>query len=251
MNKEMIDLSICVTVKNRSLVKYSSKSGKSKMDILHLFPKMVESLADAVKIPQLHPPILQPGDRQSDVPAEYKVELSITDWRSDDWPLEEWIYEKAGDLPVVLNHINDEYFSRGKGLNIAAKNSRGTKLFFCDADILTPREFIKFALSDNRCLFPICMDEKTGWAGVMGGSIYGYGICVLTKDIFDKIGPWPEWTSWGGEDNVMWNRANKGLRSAREIWRNKFEGLIHQWHPKRREHYERPDRWHWDKSGGK
>ena len=205
-------LSICVTIKNRSIMKHRSAAGEDK--IVYPFPKMVENLANIVK----------PSDN---------IELVVSDWHSDDWPLEQWIYDKAGPMSVTVNYVDDEFFSRGRGLNIAARSAKGSKLFFCDADIIIPRGLIEFILSDDRCLFPAAPN------------LVGHGLCVLSKEMFNQIGPWPEWTSWGGEDDTMWHRATKNKYN---IWRKKVEGLIHQWHPKQHQYYEHPDLWDWNRS---
>src|SRR4051794_22976017 len=105
----MTTLSICVTVKNRSRVRVADHE-------LRLFPDCIESIARATS-------------RQT------PVELVVADWESDDWPLNEWLPQAIADTPTRLISMTGT-FSRGRGLNAAARASDGALLFFLDADML-------------------------------------------------------------------------------------------------------------------
>jgi hypothetical protein len=59
----------------------------------------------------------------------------VTDWESDDWPLKEWLEDAAKPIPVQLITVKGQS-SRGKGLNIAAKNARANNLLVQDTDML-------------------------------------------------------------------------------------------------------------------
>src|SRR5690606_11235741 len=58
-------LSICTTIKNRSRLRVDGHE-------LRLFPNCVASIIESI-------------------PKDLHCELVVTDWESDDWPLEEWL----------------------------------------------------------------------------------------------------------------------------------------------------------------
>ncbi len=66
-------LSICMTVKNRSRVPVDGRE-------LMLMPNCVQSIVDSVG-------------------SGFECEIVVSDWGSDDWPLQEWLVEAAA--PVV------------------------------------------------------------------------------------------------------------------------------------------------------
>ena len=90
-------LSVCITVRNRSLVKV----GRST---LRLLPNCIDSLRAA---------LLERSD----------VELVISDWESDDWPLRDRVPDAANPIPSTLVTVTGP-FSRGRGLNVAADAAR-------------------------------------------------------------------------------------------------------------------------------
>src|SRR5437879_2395376 len=103
-------LSICVTIKNRSRATIDHRR-------LSLFPNCVASVVRSL--------------------ASYPCsELVIADWRSDDWPLADWVEQAAAPVPVRVLSVDAPGFSRGKGLNRAASAAKGDALLFLDADCL-------------------------------------------------------------------------------------------------------------------
>ena len=123
-------LSICTTVKNRSIVR--CEHGELK-----LFPNCVDSIIRARgAIPEL--------------------ELIVADWESNDWPLEQWLYEAAGPVPVQIVRMSGT-FSRGRGLNAAAAAAHGEFLFFLDADALVSESVLRSGISamqEGKAYFP-------------------------------------------------------------------------------------------------
>src|SRR5215510_8347818 len=101
-------LSICTTIKNRSRVTVEGRE-------LLLFPRCVESI-------------------RASVGRELPCELVVADWGSDDWPLDEWLPGAASPIPVRIIQL-DGTFSRGRGLNAAARAARGDLYFFADSDV--------------------------------------------------------------------------------------------------------------------
>jgi glycosyltransferase involved in cell wall biosynthesis len=199
-------ISICITVKNRSKLHADGRE-------LALLPKCVESIVECVK-------------------PEDNVELVISDWHSDDWPLEEWVEEAAKPMPVKLVAV-DGYFSRGRGLNIAFDNAVGDVLLFLDADMIACRGQIDkgcWHVAKGRAFFPICWkytdpDHQHGkWIPA------ACGIVMIARDVFVRAGKWPELRSWGREDNQL----HDAVKRIAPIVRERLPGLRHQWHPEGR-----------------
>ena len=78
-------LSICVALKNRSLVMADGRE-------LRLFPNCVRSIVQSLD-------------------GTLPTELVVADWDSDDWPLDEWLPEAAAGIPLRVAQI--EGASRG------------------------------------------------------------------------------------------------------------------------------------------
>lgn len=198
-----MNLSICVTVKNRSRADVDGEE-------LLLFPKCVQSIVDAV----------EPG---------ISCELVVADWHSDDWPLNEWIHEYAHPIPVNILQLEGG-FSRGLGLNIAANAAKSDFLLFADTDLLLGSEVIDSGLTllrENKAYFPILyyFNDTThtdGW-----WNHYSYGNCFVTKKMFNEAGQWPEYKTWGKEDDHFYENVGK----VAEVFREQSGGFFHQWHP--------------------
>src|SRR5689334_1052682 len=124
-------LSICITVKNRSVVCAADQE-------LRLLPNCVASIAQS---------------RIDNMP----MELVVADWESNDWPLGEWLDHAANPLSARVVTMYGT-FSRGRGLNAAAKAARGDILFFLDADVLVS-EFVLLRAAEiarqGKAYFPI------------------------------------------------------------------------------------------------
>jgi glycosyltransferase involved in cell wall biosynthesis len=209
-------LSVCVSLKNRSRVVHEGRD-------LALFPNCVRSLADAVAGIQRVGP----------------VELVVADFRSDDWPLAEWLVEAAGGLQTYVVPVEGSV-SRGRGLNVAAAHARCDRLFLCDADIMIEPKALRRALEvidRGHVWLPICryLDEE---GGLEKWQEFGYGIAALNRSMFDAAGGVPEYYSWGGEDVLFFER----LALHTVIVREQCGELNHQWHPGclRFEHYKYP-----------
>jgi hypothetical protein len=217
-------------VKNRS--RLPTKSG-----VLELLPRTVGSLAKAVRAIK-----------------GFSVELLIADWQSTDWPLDSWVYKKVGKLPTLILPVRDEFFSRGKGLNLAAKVSHGEMLFFTDADVLIPADMLTRIMAckaKNQACFPICWREDFPFDREKGRWItWGYGLCAVTREVWKKVGGWKEWSSWGGEDLMFFKKVVQVV-GKRGINRPRVLGLIHQWHPHGVGSYQKPDSWHWKQERSK
>ena len=196
-------LSICVTVKNRSRLLVDGRERT-------LFPNCVKSIAHAV-------------------PSHVSCELVVTDWASEDWPLGEWLEETARPIPVQLVTLQGP-FSRGRGLNVAARAARAPNLLFLDADVLLCREVVTRGLQvvgEGKAYFPFFYyfldpEHERGWWWD-----YGYGQCMTSTAVYERSGGWPEYDAYGKEDTDFFARMTSVTHTVRE----KVDGFYHQWHP--------------------
>jgi hypothetical protein len=201
--KHRPELSICVTVKNRSLVYAAGR-------VLALFPNCVGSII-------------------ASVPRELSCELVVADWQSDDWPLVEWMPEVVGTNPTTIVTMSGE-FSRGRGRNAAAQAANSDQLFFLDADCLISEFLLQRTaevLASGSAYFPILYSYSdpqhlTGW-----WRHKGFGNCMISRDAFELAGRFPEYDYWGREDVDFFD----SVAAIQEIVREEIEGFYHQWHP--------------------
>lgn len=204
----MHKLSICINIKDRSLV--TTEHGN-----LYLFPECIKSLNACIDY----------------IPLE--TELVIADWMSTDWPIRTWINTELPDKDIYLLSVHGKYFNHGKGRNIAAEYASGDVLFFLDADmIVVPELFTEGvkALSRGEIFCPIAQyyttpdRSKSDWCKRPG--------CMMIKrEIFYKVGKWPEYKQWGFEDFAFIEALQKDYK----ITFQKIPGYIHQWHPQEKE----------------
>ena len=198
-------LSICISLKNRSRVNHEKRR-------LELFPNCVRSLVEAA----------------ANIAAGELIELVVADFGSDDWPLVEWLPQRIGNLAYQIISVPGP-FSRGKGLNIAAKYAKSEQLFLCDADILFETVALQRALAvlgQGQVWLPVCrylneVGEPVFWQDL------GYGLVALSREIFELAEGVPEFESWGGEDEILRDALATCAKSVRE----RSQGLYHQWHP--------------------
>jgi len=161
-------------------------------------------------------------------------EIVIVDFGSDDYDLNS-LHLRYPLLEFIIIK-NEDYFSRGKGLNIGYHHSTKSNIFFCDADMfLSNRNLFDKAydeLNNNKILFPICFSlcEPSHQIGYWRRS--GYGMSLMTRDILETNNfKWSEYDSLGKEDDDFWSFFNKlNVCSRYEI-----NGYYHQWHPESQE----------------
>lgn len=196
-------LSICVALKNRSRVVVEGHE-------LRLFPNCVDSIRRSV------------GD-------DISAELVVADWNSDDWPLDQWLPQAVGSLDLRIVPMEGS-FSRGRGLNAAARAARGDILFFTDADcLMCPALFHAGILQVNAtaAYFPVLYsysdpEQVEGW-----WRHSGYGNCMLLRRTWEESGGWPEYNTWGREDDDFLKR----VLAVANVVREEAPGFFHQWHP--------------------
>lgn len=177
---------------------------------LHLFPRLVTSLVDATR---------EMGC----------VELVVSDWKSDDWPLNTWLPQQAHPIPTRIIPVHGP-FCRGRGRNVAAQHAKGDILFFLDADCLVSQELFSSGIPHvlaGKSYFPVLFsfdssEHRAGW-----WRHEGFGNCIVLRDVFRQVRGWPELPTWGREDDVFHSR----VAERTEIVREEVPGFYHQWHP--------------------
>jgi glycosyltransferase involved in cell wall biosynthesis len=200
-------LSICITCKNRSLVDINGHK-------LKLFPRCIDS-------------ILAISDEINE-----ELELVVSDWGSDDWPLEEWLPQKIdGRIPLTIVPIEKEGFSRGVGLNTSFYQAEGDKIFFLDTDMLFESSYVfnigLEVLEKGMASFPICFSYKDNKHEEGWWRATGYGNVMVNRDDFMAVGHWWEKDTWGKEDDNLVYKLSRMVK----IWRENTPGFFHQWHP--------------------
>jgi len=113
---------------------------------------------------------------------------------------------------------------------MAAAAAAADTLLFTDADSLLSRALIETGLqclAGGKAFFPVLYsfdgpEHQTGW-----WRHEGYGNCMISRTTFDGAGRWPEYRSWGKEDNVFVARVS----AVAEVVREEVPGFFHQWHP--------------------
>jgi len=205
-------LSVCIAVKNRSRLVHNHR-------ILDLFPRTVRSLSNVAE--EIGP-----------------IELVIADYGSTDWPLDKWL-RSGGKLLVKIVNVEGD-FSRGEGLNIAARHACSDRLFLTDADVVVHSSAIERglnSLSQGITRFPIFKHtnqhgQEDRWED------FTKGLAFVMRDRLVECGGVPEFRSWGGEDDLFF----ESMKAKYPVQRERDEGLIHQWHPEssRHENYVNP-----------
>lgn len=177
-----------------------------------------------------------------DNPSLY--EIVITDFDSDDCDLHQVLQKSRVPFKIVPSH--DKFFSRGKGLHLAALCAQYDLLMFFDIDMAVSSPlywaWVRRHTSPEKVIFPICYGlHKNAPMGIKGNTknpIYsngfwrdeGYGMAAFHRETYLKVGGWDyRIARWGGEDNDLhWHcKQEQGL----EIIRRKSIYLFHRWHP--------------------
>lgn len=156
----------------------------------------------------------------------------------------EWLVADFGSTDIELASLpalrvlpRTLPFHKTAALNQLAREARGERLFFLDADMLVPRDFLvqlQRRVSRKRAWFPICYSLHEGrpatqTAGHGWWRKTGFGNCGLLAEDFHRLGGWDEqFRSWGKEDDDLYHRCR---RHGITIQRERYEGFFHQWHP--------------------
>lgn len=155
-------------------------------------------------------------------------EICIADFNSDDtnW---DWLSE----IDIARLEKVKGSFSIGKGKNAAGDMATSDIIFFLDADLIVSREALKAAkraCENNLVYAPIMYMDQQGWA------THSFGQVAMLKDTWAKCKRWPEWHSYGGEDNIFIHQFGQ------HIIRDFQPGLVHQYHDQelREKYYRNP-----------
>ena len=196
-------LSVCISLKERSRVQHGEKE-------LEPFPNCVRSLRAAAE-------------------TAGPLELVVADFHSKDWPMGDWLARQSTDKFQIQCIPETGSFSRGRGLNTAARHATSDNLFLCDADILVSEAAIERGmaiLKQGKASFPVCRYTHEDGRLAFWQDL-GFGLTFVNRHILTAAGGVPEFNSWGGEDDLLRDR----LRGFVGEVRRRDEGLVHQWHP--------------------
>ena len=159
-------------------------------------------------------------------------EIVIADFHSEDWPLAEWVETMATPIPVKIVQV-DGPFSAGKGLNVAGDNASADNMLFIGADVLVTHELIVEGLArlaKGQLYVPqptLYKDPAHHWR--MVGTEFS-GTQFMTREMWQRVGHFPEFRSPGLCDVVWFERAVK-MMGDEHIVLQPHAGLFHQWHP--------------------
>ncbi len=195
-------VSVCVCVKNRS--RLDTEEG-----VKTPFPNCVRALS---KIHQSAGPI----------------ELVVADFASDDWPLKEWLDENLNGMTCQVLPLEGD-FSKGRGINETVRSARSDNILLYDADMVIDQSAFITGLSilaKQTSFFPI-VENLDPDGNPNGWHEDGLGMAFLTKKVFEAAGGVPEFHSWGGEDDLLFENVAR----VSPVERFKLRGLQHQWHP--------------------
>lgn len=201
-------LSVCVSLKNRSIVQYEG-------DLFPLFPNCVEALDEA------------------STSFGGEIELVIADFESNDAPPNEWIHDNTNRLRIQIVNLRGP-FSRGRGFNEAVRNAHSDRILLLDADMLIDAMGLRRAndlikrnaiwFPSYRCLNRDGTDDK--W------NDFRLTTLAIGRDVYEAAGGMPEFRSWGGDGELLYDRVRRYGVVVRERW----PGLRHQWHPESLRH---------------
>jgi glycosyltransferase involved in cell wall biosynthesis len=118
-------------------------------------------------------------------------------------------------------------WSIGRAKNVAAQASEGDILFFLDADLVVPQEIIdkiRTFVPMGYVYSPIMFMENEQGAPYGEWAISSFGQIAVTREQWENR-PWPEWTSYGGDDNYFFHPYKYG-----KYIRDQVFDFNHQWH---------------------
>ena len=200
----MPELSICIPVKNRSRVEVDGH-------VLSLLPNCIRALASIYRL----------GD---------DWQIVVADWSSDDLPLSGWIDNMADPIPVKMVTM-PEPFCCGRGLNKAAELADAPNLLFLATDMVMDRPTMDAGmrhLAVGEAYVPLPMLAMDPEHKTLAFGELAVGTTFITKALFEKAGPFPEFHSHGLCDTVWTARADAEKIPIRV---EASPGLLHQWHP--------------------
>ena len=205
-NNLVTNISVCVALKNRTVFEHNGKT-------YYPFKNFVKSLTHI--------------DRH-----KFNIQLVVADFNSDDIKIESWIYDEIKHVELKIVKVDDEYFSRGRGLNVAVDNAKFDILFLTDADMVIGKKVIERGVLNvvkrGRTFFPIAtkhIDDKmkvTRWFQT------GTGNVMITRAMYDLMGRFNEYKTWGKEDKKFYDKM---ISLNKKVVREKCKGFHHQWHP--------------------
>lgn len=172
-----------------------------------------------------------------------KLRLSVFDCGSNDVDDLHSKIERAWNKRSGLTFASEPMvFNKSTVVNNAVRQARTENVFLCDADMLFPKNHVwqyYYRVWNGRAWFPICFNlgkERPTRMSAENGDwrLAGTGNVGITKTDFNRIGGLDErFTSYGGEDMDLYNRACSKI----QVIRDKYPEFYHIEH-------DRDTEWH-------
>jgi glycosyltransferase involved in cell wall biosynthesis len=164
------------------------------------------------------------------------IELSVFDCNSTDIPALEQEIRKQWKGKLVFRS-EPVAFSRSYTFNRAVEQATSPVVFICDADMSVPENIVRLCnqyTGHKRVWYPIVYFLFRDKPAVIapGNGVWeqysGKGMVACLKEDFTAIGKLNErFTSWGAEDNELWERFYK---AGYTVITNRQPGMLHHWH---------------------
>lgn len=164
------------------------------------------------------------------------IELSVFDCNSDDIPDLLIAIRKTWNGELVFDQAKIP-FSRSATFNRAVLQASHPVIFICDADMSVPENIVELCngyTGKKRVWYPIVyflFKDKPAKIGPGNGVWEEYsakGMLACLKEDFKAVGGLNEqYTTWGAEDNELWERF---YQNGFVVISNKQKGLLHHWH---------------------
>lgn len=201
-------INIFQVVKNRSKVQL--EDGR----VLFLYPNCIDSIIENIKS------------------SNFKYKLYVCDFKSDDYPLKEWLPRKLNDIiDYEIITVKNDFFDKGFALNLSREIFTSEDfIVYLDVDNIVTKQFIYRIENRYKCdnsvgfFAPIFLDQNNNGHK----SLESVGNAWIKHKDLMRLPPWINMRCWGGEDTIFLYNC---IRSSMTVYRETDVDLYHQWHP--------------------
>jgi hypothetical protein len=149
--------------------------------------------------------------------SKYGVELVVTVYCPIELRSNDWFEVTSPRLRSTTIKAYGEY-SRGQGMNLAARVCRSNWLFLCDVDLLATTEVLArgiASLSTGKAYFPIPSSQGPDETSSLK-QMSRFCASFVTREKFWESGGCPENVTWSGGDNVLFAQVAKSTETYRD-----------------------------------
>lgn len=164
------------------------------------------------------------------------IELSVFDCGSTDINDLKAAIKSSWNGALVFNAAQMP-FSRSATFNKAVAQASHSIIFICDADMSVPGNIVQLCnnyTAKKRVWYPVVYFLFKDKPAVVapGNGVWeqysGKGMLACLKEDFNATGGLNErFTTWGAEDNELWERF---YQNGFTVISNRQQGMIHHWH---------------------